>query len=117
MGAGAFVDVAAAEDIPEGGFVTVAVGGYAILLARLGGEVYALENRCSHSASPLDGGRMRRGRISCPLHGALFDVRTGAALGGTLTSVGLRTFEARQEAGRVAVKPVPRAGLLSPAAP
>jgi nitrite reductase/ring-hydroxylating ferredoxin subunit len=107
----AYLDVAAVDGIPDGGCRVVAAGGHSILLARLGQEVFALENRCSHAASPMEGGRIRRGRINCPLHGALFDVRTGAPLGGAITPVGLRTFEVSLAEGRVAVRPVPRPGL------
>jgi nitrite reductase/ring-hydroxylating ferredoxin subunit len=106
-----FIEVAAAADIPEGGYVIVEAGEHSVLLAHLGGGFFALENRCSHVSSPLAGGRLRRGRISCPLHGAIYDVRTGAALGAGLAPRGLRTFETRLEGGLVAVRPIAREGL------
>ena len=55
--------------------------GHAICLIRVGGEVYAIEDRCSHADFPMsDGDMVDNHVIECPLHGAQFDVRTGSAL-------------------------------------
>jgi len=102
--AAGFVAVGAADQIAEGTYVVTEAGGFSVLLANLGGVYFAVENRCSHIGSPLDGGRMKRGRISCPLHGAVYDVRTGASLAATLAPRGLRTFETRVEDGVVSVR-------------
>ena len=75
-----------------------------MLVANLGGDFFAVENRCSHIGSPMAGGRLKRGRITCPLHGAVFDLRTGASLAATLAPRGLRTFETRVEDGEVLVR-------------
>lgn len=98
-----FVAVGAAGDIAEGTYLAVGICGLSVLVANLGGAFFAVENRCSHADSPLEGGRMKRGRIACPLHGAVYDLRTGASLAGTLAPRGLRTFETRLEAGVVSV--------------
>ena len=78
-----------------------------MLVAKLADGVFATENLCSHAKSELVGGRFRLGRISCPVHGLIFDFRTGSVLGGTLTTVGLRTFATRIEAGMVYVSSIP----------
>jgi len=53
------------------------VGDYGIVVCRHEGSLYALEDNCSHADTPLSDGRYRGAKITCPLHGAAFDVRTG----------------------------------------
>lgn len=53
------------------------VGEYGIVVCRHAGTLYALEDNCSHADTPLSEGRFRGASITCPLHGASFDVRTG----------------------------------------
>lgn len=52
-------------------------GDYGIVVCRVNGELYGLEDNCSHADTPLSEGRLRGYGITCPLHGAAFDVRTG----------------------------------------
>lgn len=54
--------------------------GRKVLLCKVENAVYALENRCSHAAAELSGGRLDGYEIECPFHGARFDIRSGAAL-------------------------------------
>lgn len=56
--------------------------GLELLLLRVGEDIVALHNYCSHLGKPLDKGRVMAGQISCPFHGACFDLKTGAALSG-----------------------------------
>jgi 3-phenylpropionate/trans-cinnamate dioxygenase ferredoxin subunit len=106
-----FVNVLRLNELPATGYVTVAVGAYAVLVARLGNDVFAVENRCSHADSELAGGRLKMGRLSCPLHGAMFDFRTGASMGGTLALRGLRTFKVRVTGDEVALADTPCPGI------
>jgi 3-phenylpropionate/trans-cinnamate dioxygenase ferredoxin component len=53
------------------------VGRDGIVVCRVGGSLYALTDNCSHADTPLSEGRLRGYGITCPLHGASFDVRTG----------------------------------------
>ena len=57
------------------------VGEYGIVVCRAGGRLYALEDNCSHADTPLSEGRFRGNVITCPLHGAQFDVRDGSHQG------------------------------------
>jgi 3-phenylpropionate/trans-cinnamate dioxygenase ferredoxin subunit len=51
-----------------------------IVLAHLADGYYAIEDRCSHAESQLGVTRVYHGRqIACPMHGARFDLKTGAA--------------------------------------
>lgn len=66
---------------PESGQIReVVVNGRAVLLCNVDGELYALQKNCTHAGVPLGGGRLRGHRLECPLHGAVFDVRSGAVL-------------------------------------
>ncbi|MBM4205211.1 MAG: Rieske 2Fe-2S domain-containing protein [Gammaproteobacteria bacterium] len=99
--------VARYEELPDAGYLTTQVGEYSVLVAKFADGVFAIENLCSHARSQLVGGRFRLGRISCPLHGVIFDFRTGSVLGGTLTTVALRTFATSVVDGVVCINSVP----------
>lgn len=79
-----------------------AVGGWQILLARSEGELVAINDRCTHAASRLSTGRIRRGAIMCPLHGARFDLADGRCIGGAYPAV--RQFALRVVDGMVEVE-------------
>jgi len=66
------------DDLEEGGMrVFEDIGDYGIVVCRVNGELYALEDNCSHADTPLSEGRLRSHNLTCPLHGTSFDVRTG----------------------------------------
>ena len=51
--------------------------GLAIVLANVDGDVYALEDQCSHDEFPLSDGELEDGDVVCTYHGARFDACTG----------------------------------------
>ena len=57
------------------------VGAHGIVVCRVGGRLYALDDNCSHADTPLSEGRLRGYGLTCPLHGASFDVRDGSHSG------------------------------------
>jgi 3-phenylpropionate/trans-cinnamate dioxygenase ferredoxin subunit len=57
------------------------VGRYGIVVCRVAGQLHALEDNCSHADTPLSEGRFRGTKITCPLHGAQFDVTNGSHSG------------------------------------
>ena len=65
-------------ELTEGGMVACVVAGEEILICRVEGQFYAVSNHCSHAGQRLSTGRLRGFELSCPLHRAKFDVRTGA---------------------------------------
>ncbi len=67
-----------------------------LLLLRVGSDVMVLHNHCTHLGKPLTGGRVMAGQITCPFHGACFDVNTGAAVSGPAVFP-LHRFPARLE--------------------
>ena len=74
------IPVAKLSEIPPGTTKRVLVAGKAVLLCNAGGNVYGIEDVCTHDGGPLDQGELMGTRIMCPRHGATFDVTTGAAL-------------------------------------
>src|SRR5215469_3896993 len=65
-------------DVPgEGRVRTVTVDGRSVALARCGGRLGALENRCPHQGGPLGEGSIENGWLRCPWHGYDYDPLTG----------------------------------------
>ena len=88
--------VAKRADVPPGAIKRIESDGVEVLLCNVDGEMFAVEDVCTHDGGPLDQGELDGCRIMCPRHGALFDVRTGAAL--TLPAiVPLPTYAVRIE--------------------
>ena len=72
------VRVASTSDVPANECRVFAADGWSIALCNVNGEFYAVDNLCTHDNGPLGEGRIERGTIECPRHGARFDVKTGA---------------------------------------
>ena len=60
--------------------VRIEKNGESICVARVGDQVFAIGDTCSHSDASLAEGDITNFRIECWLHGAEFDLRTGEAL-------------------------------------
>lgn len=75
-----WVDVAALSELAVGQTRCVELAGHEVLLCRTADGVYAVDNLCSHAAARLCDGKLKGGKILCPLHGAAFDVKSGEAL-------------------------------------
>jgi 3-phenylpropionate/trans-cinnamate dioxygenase ferredoxin subunit len=75
-----FEQVATIDEVPEGGRKSLVFDERAVLLLRIGGEYYAVEDVCSHDGQPLTEGPLAGTSIECPRHGARFDVQTGRPL-------------------------------------
>lgn len=65
------------EDLKPGKAMQVEVDGKPVCVARVGDEVFAVSNICSHSYAELSEGEISGYEIECWLHGAQFDLRTG----------------------------------------
>lgn len=97
-------DVAPLSALSEGEARAFQVDGEEIVLCRVDGGVCALHGICTHEDLPLDGGTVEDGVLTCPWHGARYDVRTGRVL--ALPAVRfLRVYRSRlDENGRVRVE-------------
>ncbi len=98
-----FTRVIDVGEVPDPGKTLVEVEGEMIALFHVDGAWYALDDVCTHDGGPLADGELRDHKISCPRHGAKFDIRTGAAL--TMPAVRpTRSHEAAVQDGGVWVR-------------
>lgn len=97
-----FVAVARLDEVPAGTKKVVEANGNQILLCNTKDRVFAVRNLCSHAYEALDCGRLRNGWISCPVHGARFDLETGMPMNPP-ASMPIDTFEVRIEADVIEV--------------
>jgi 3-phenylpropionate/trans-cinnamate dioxygenase ferredoxin component len=74
------IHVGRLADISDGDVRIVQSGTLFVGVYRIGDDLYALEDRCSHDDGPLCEGDREGYEVICPRHGARFDVRTGAVL-------------------------------------
>ena len=75
-----FTKVATNSEIPEGGKLYVELDERLVVIFRAGGDLYCLDDVCTHDGGPLGEGQLNGYEIACPRHGAKFDMRTGQAL-------------------------------------
>ena len=77
--------------------------GKALCVTRIGEEIFAIDDTCSHSEASLSEGDVSGTKIECWLHGAEFDLRTGEAL--TLPAVmSVKTYSVTVNADEVTVE-------------
>jgi len=76
-----FVRVASTTEVPIGKMKKVNVRGKDVLIVNVNGAHCALNNACPHSGGSLAEGTLNGSVITCPRHGAQFDVKTGEAVG------------------------------------
>jgi 3-phenylpropionate/trans-cinnamate dioxygenase ferredoxin subunit len=98
-----WIDVGSADAITETDTLSTEVDGYAIVIARSGPSLFAVEDRCTHDGESLAGAEIEKCEIICPRHGARFDLRTGDALTPPAYEP-IRTFNVREQNGRILVE-------------
>jgi 3-phenylpropionate/trans-cinnamate dioxygenase ferredoxin component len=76
------IDVCPLAELPPGTMRLVEVDGEEIGVFNCSGQLYAIEDRCSHDDGPLAEGPFDSDSctVECPRHGSLFDLRTGKPL-------------------------------------
>jgi nitrite reductase (NADH) small subunit len=72
-----FVKVGRLEDFSEGKLAKVHVKGEDVVIANVGGMIYAIAGSCTHRGAPLHEGELEGAILICPWHGGQFDVTTG----------------------------------------
>jgi 3-phenylpropionate/trans-cinnamate dioxygenase ferredoxin subunit len=77
-----FIKVAELSDIEEGELLEVEVEGEPVCLAKVGGIICAFTGTCTHIGGPLSEGELDGDALTCPWHGAQFNVHTGKVLRG-----------------------------------
>ena len=74
-----FHKLAAADEVGPGEIKQYLVEGRFVALCNVDGEFHAFEDVCTHQFTHLSEGEFTDSEVKCPLHGARFDVKTGAA--------------------------------------
>jgi MocE subfamily Rieske [2Fe-2S] domain protein len=97
-----FVKVAKIEDIPNGEALQVEAGGETLALVKVGEDVYCIHDICTHEHAHLSEGFCEGTEIECPLHGSIFDVRTGEVKSLPATE-DIKTYPVKVEDGEVLV--------------
>jgi nitrite reductase/ring-hydroxylating ferredoxin subunit len=87
--------------LPEGHMAAAYPLGVNVLLARVGGVVYAVAGKCVHMACPLFMGKLDGYTITCPCHDWRFDVRSGQFL--DAPELGLAVYPTKTDTGKVFV--------------
>jgi nitrite reductase/ring-hydroxylating ferredoxin subunit len=106
-----WVRACAAADVKQGEPKGVKLSGIPVALYRLDDGVYATHDVCTHAYALLSEGYIEGESIECPLHGALFDIRSGKCL--AVASADLPTYAVRVEDGALMVE-IPDAGAGKP---
>jgi 3-phenylpropionate/trans-cinnamate dioxygenase ferredoxin subunit len=77
-----FVKAAKVSDLSDPGRKYVELEDRLVVLFRVGGKFYCIDDVCTHDGGPLGEGALDAAActIACPRHGAKFDIRTGQAL-------------------------------------
>lgn len=101
---GEWIDVGAVAELDATGALTGEVDGLPVSVTRIGGRLYAFEDRCTHDGESLAGGEIEDHQVVCPRHGARFCLRTGEALTPPAYEP-IRVFGVREAGGRVLVEP------------
>lgn len=75
-----WVKVAEVGEVAAGQKKQIDIDGLAVAVFNVDGQLYAIEDVCTHDGAPLAHGRFAGQEVTCPRHGARFNVCTGAAL-------------------------------------
>ncbi len=90
------------DSLIEGKPVAIDVNGTAVCVARVGDEVFAIADTCTHSDASLSEGEISGFKIECWLHGAEFDLRSGAALTPPATQA-LQSFKVQRNGNQLVI--------------
>jgi len=75
-----FVPVAKLSELAGTRKVCVEIDNRYLVIVELDGQIYCLDDVCTHDGGPLGEGEIEGNCLVCPRHGAKFDIRTGAAV-------------------------------------
>ena len=99
-----FVTVAQTGELSPGQMKLVELGEERILLTNVDGEYHAVSESCTHAFYPLSEGDLSNNEIECPLHGSVFNVKTGEAIGPP-AGEGLTLYPVRVEGNDILIGP------------
>jgi len=74
------IKIANTGDVQEGSAIAVDVAGNRVALFNVEGTYYAIDDTCTHRGGPLCEGELEGTEVTCPWHGATFDLTNGSVL-------------------------------------
>lgn len=95
-------DVGAPDDFDDGEVAPVVADGIEIAVFRMGDDLFALRDKCTHGRTKLSDGFIEDDCIECPLHQGKFAIRTGEPMSEPVTKA-VKAFPIRVVDGRVQV--------------
>tara|TARA_B100000927_G_C16150159_1_gene342992 strand:- start:66 stop:389 length:324 start_codon:yes stop_codon:yes gene_type:complete len=98
-----FIFVADITDIDLNQSQSIELNGSDILICHTNNGIFAIEDRCSHADIPLCGGQIIDNFISCPVHGAVFDLTDGSVQSPPAFE-DIKTFQVKIEGTSISVK-------------
>jgi nitrite reductase/ring-hydroxylating ferredoxin subunit len=100
---GTFIQVARSADLAPGRALAVEIGGRTVAVFRTAECLYAVDDTCTHSGGPLSEGELAGTTVTCPWHGATFDIATGVRHD-EMASRDLRCYAVRERDGMLEVE-------------
>lgn len=100
---GTFIQVARSTDLAPGRALAAEVGGRTVAVFRTAQCLYAIDDTCTHSGGPLSEGEVEGTTVTCPWHGARFDLATGAHRD-EMASSDLRCYAVRDRDGALEIE-------------
>lgn len=103
------VEVAQVDEVPSGAMKSYLAGGKKVLISNIGGKFYAIDNTCTHAGGDLSKGKLEGKVVTCPKHGAKFDVTTGKCISGPkvgflkLNAKDTTVFEVKVEENKIKI--------------
>ena len=98
-----FVKVAKTGEIGPGEARMVEVEGKKIALFNVEGRFFGIDDTCTHRSGPLSEGEVAGEEVTCPWHGAIFNLRTGKAIGPPAPT-GVNVYRVRVKATDIEVE-------------
>jgi 3-phenylpropionate/trans-cinnamate dioxygenase ferredoxin subunit len=75
-----FVEIAPVDELPNGERLFVEIEGKPLVIFNIAGQFFSIGDVCSHDDGPVGEGDIEGYNITCPRHGAEFDIRTGQVM-------------------------------------
>ena len=90
------------DTLIDGKPIAIEVDGTPVCVVKVGDDVFAVADTCTHSEASLSEGEVTGNKIECWLHGAEFDLKTGKALTPPATE-SLKTFNVKRNGNQLTI--------------
>jgi nitrite reductase/ring-hydroxylating ferredoxin subunit len=97
-----WVPVLEANELQDGSMKLVDAEGTPVLLVKVSGQIFAIDNRCPHMSCGFSGGSLDGHVIICPCHDWRFDLLTGEYE--EIKEMKLVKYEWKVESGKIWIK-------------